>query len=47
MSNIKVTHPVLKFNILLAIAVIVAIRFVFREEKSPNRCKSFPIHLPN
>jgi hypothetical protein len=48
MADIKVTNPVLKLNVLLAVIVIMAIRFVFREEKSPIRCvKKFPIHLPH
>lgn len=48
MANIKVTNRFLRFNLIVALIMVISIKFIFRDKKFPIRCiKKFPIHLPH
>lgn len=48
MEGIKVTNKFIRFNLIIALIIVVTIRFIFKENSSPSRyIKKFPIHLPH
>lgn len=46
MKDIQITNKFVKFNLILGLILIIAIRFIFNDKKLPKRIEKFPIHLP-